>query len=696
MTVPVDRRNLFTMWTNPGYQSFFAQASHFNSEYALFAGTSHTIPIDDPAPTTAPAAPVTTHMREPQSTTHTIPFQQTDFEPIPSTAVQMDFDLPVDQTLPAEDPDIAIVQRKQHRLAVLHEKYGHLSFAILKLMAKAKLIPHELSTVDPPTCPGCAYYGKAHRTPWRRKGIKNRNRRTLKIATAPGHVISVDQLVSPTAGFVPTHRGRPSLMRYIGATVFVDHFSDFTYVHLMTVMDAAATVEAKQAFERVLRSHGVTALHFHADNGLFDTKLFKSAIDTANQTLSFCGVNAHHQNGKAENRIKIVTEGARTALLHASHRWPAAVNAALWPAALKNYVNLRNSLPTEYIPQQTVGKQIICAQYHSSPLSKLSGTEVEPNLDHFHPFVSPVYVLQNSLQSQHSHNKWTDRSRVGIFLGHFPNHASSVPLVLNTQTGLVSPQFHCIYDDAFVTSKRDAHFESQWQRKAKLQSHDLLRLGSRPNVSPTDATDAPRPPTLMPLTPATRFVVPWEYSGVPDSSEGDVAPDSSEGAAVELDPVPVDHTTTPTLIVPIPLPNRSPEPSTQSTTYTTRSGRSVTPNRFYFNNSHANTAYLDTFSPGVDNADDLMSLLQPDCEKETEPHPLALLATHVIALVSSASDPDTMTFTEAMQAPDRNEFIKAMHKELADHIGRKHWKIVPLKSTPHDSTHPRHGRARLY
>jgi hypothetical protein len=294
------------------------------------------------------------------------------------------------------------------------------------MMAKAGIIPLELSTVDLTTCPGCAY-GKAHRRPWRHKGVKNGHRNTLKVATAPGQVISVDQLVSPTAGFVPTHRGRPSLVRYIGATVFVDHFSDFTYVHLMTEMDAAATVAAKQAFERILHSHGVTARHYHADNGLFDTKLFKSSIEQANQTLSFCGVNAHHQNGKAENRIKLVTEGARTALLHASHRWPAAVNASLWPAALKNYVNLRNALPTKYIPEQRVKRRIIRAQYHSSPLSQLSGTEVEPNLDHFHPFGSPVYVLHNSLQSQQSHNKWTDRSRVGIFLSHSPEHASSVP-----------------------------------------------------------------------------------------------------------------------------------------------------------------------------------------------------------------------------------------------------------------------------
>ena len=112
-------------------------------------------------------------------------------------------------------------------------------------MARAGLIPKELANVDPPTCPGCAY-GKAHRKSWRTKGKQKR----IKPATRPGQVVSVDQLISPIAGFVPTHRGKPTLARYLGATVFVDHLSDFTYIHLMTEMNAEETVQAKLAFER--------------------------------------------------------------------------------------------------------------------------------------------------------------------------------------------------------------------------------------------------------------------------------------------------------------------------------------------------------------------------------------------------------------------------------------------------------------
>ncbi|MFN9981059.1 MAG: hypothetical protein ACK53Y_14125, partial [bacterium] len=47
---------------------------------------------------------------------------------------------------------------------------------------------------------------------------------------------------------------------------------------------------------------------------------------------------------------------------------------------------------------------------------------------------------------------WIDRTRIGINLGPSPRHASSVALILNLKTGLVSPQFHCQYDDLFEST----------------------------------------------------------------------------------------------------------------------------------------------------------------------------------------------------------------------------------------------------
>ena len=72
----------------------------------------------------------------------------------------------------------------------------------------------------------------------------------------------------------------------------------------------------------------------------------------------------------------------------------------LWPAAPKNYINLKNSLPSRFILGGKKGKLKLPEWYDRSPISRLSGTEVEANLYQFHPFGSPVYVLENSLQSQ--------------------------------------------------------------------------------------------------------------------------------------------------------------------------------------------------------------------------------------------------------------------------------------------------------
>ena len=133
------------------------------------------------------------------STPQVIPFQDSDFSPIKTKPVTSKFD-PVPVSLPTQDADVLAMQQKKTRLLMYHEKLGHLSFSVLRLLARAGIIPRDLALVDPPTCPGCAY-SKAHWLKWRHKGVKNRKQ--IKIATAPGQGVSMDQLISPTPGFCP-------------------------------------------------------------------------------------------------------------------------------------------------------------------------------------------------------------------------------------------------------------------------------------------------------------------------------------------------------------------------------------------------------------------------------------------------------------------------------------------------------------
>ena len=586
-----------------------------------------------------------------------IPYDNEDFSPIRSHPISHDFTST--SSSPTVDEEMDKVRQKQFRLLTIHERLGHISFSILKLMAKCGLIPRDLANVDPPKCPGCAY-SKAIRKPTRYKG--HRNKKPIRPATAPGQCVSVDQLISPTSGFVPTHRGKPTLQRYKGATIFVDHFSDFTYVHLMTDMNGESTVLAKQAFERLSRSYDVNILHYHCDNGLFDTKVFKQSIQESNQTISFCGVNAHHQNGKAERRIRDVTEGARASLLHAAHRWPKAIHPALWPCALKHYVNLRNNLPSTYLPGKKNGRKLLPSRYIDSPISKYSKFETDINLQHFHPFGSPVYVLHNKLQAQQSHNKWSDRSRVGIFLQHSPSHSTSVPLILNTSSGNVSPQFHCLYDDEFSTCKRDVKFNSIWQSKAKL---DKVSMNSDPLLFKTN-----NPSPIQPFTPSVHhhLQTPPSTSDLPSEFRHNWDQDTTTS---NLPSTNDDESTTPA----------DPDVSSESTSditsppiQTTRSGRTVKPpSRFSFQ------SYLSTFSPSPCRHSP-QQLLQPTIANYEEPHPMALVSEYILSFI--ATDPDTMTLKEAMQQPDKEQFLQAMKKELNDHITRQHWKVVPSNSIP--------------
>lgn len=72
-------------------------------------------------------------------------------------------------------------------------------------------------------------------------------------------------------------------------------------------------------------------------------------------------------------------------------------------------------------------------------------------------------------------------------------------------------------------------------------------------------------------------------------------------------------------------------------------------------------------------------------ENENEAHPLALVVSDLVGMVGNKQrDPDTMTMQEAMRQPDKNEFVKAMYKELHDHIERKHWKVVLRNSMAKD------------
>jgi hypothetical protein len=148
--------------------------------------------------------------------------------------------------------------------------------------------------------------------------------------------VSIDQLESPVLGFIAQIKGSPQKARYNSATIFIYHYSDATYVHLQKSTNAQETLEGKHAFACWASSHNVKVKHYHADNGRFAETVFMSEVARKGQTICFCGVNAHFQNGKPERRIRVLQDLARSQLLHAMHCWPIVIMTNLWPYAISN------------------------------------------------------------------------------------------------------------------------------------------------------------------------------------------------------------------------------------------------------------------------------------------------------------------------------------------------------------------------
>jgi hypothetical protein len=115
----------------------------------------------------------------------------------------------------------------------------------------------------------------------------------------------VDKLESPTPGFASQIKGWLTTKRYQAATVFVNHFSGLTFVYLQFSTNAEETVNAKKAAEAYAALQGVTIQDYHADNGQCAKTKWLEVIEAhrPQQTILFCGVGAHHQNGIAEKKI---------------------------------------------------------------------------------------------------------------------------------------------------------------------------------------------------------------------------------------------------------------------------------------------------------------------------------------------------------------------------------------------------------
>ena len=217
----------------------------------------------------------------------------------------------------------------QEEMLSHHNRLHHTPFSKLIVMAQQGEIPKRLASLKGrcPLCVACLF-GQAHKHLWRSKS-KQKHPICKPTNDTPGKRASMDQMVSAQPGLIPQMSGRLTNLRVMGATVFVDHYSDHVYIYLMKDLTLSETLMAKHAYERFLASLGIDSKAYHADNGCFADKGFWDDCLSSNQMITFCGVGSHHQNGIAEQKIKDITLGAWTLLLHAKRMLPEYISTIL-------------------------------------------------------------------------------------------------------------------------------------------------------------------------------------------------------------------------------------------------------------------------------------------------------------------------------------------------------------------------------
>jgi hypothetical protein len=219
---------------------------------------------------------------------------------------------------------------------------------------------------------------------------------------------------------------------YTCGTLFADHASGKIFNFCQLSNNAAKTITSKSCLDTLAINKTIKIKSFHTNSDFFALSAFKEDCTLKKQKLIFSGVGAHHQNGVAECNIKTVSQWACTSMLHAAHSWPEHANICLWPQAVDYTVWFFNHLPS--------------IKNGVSPNEIWSCTRFPTNgLNSAHVFGCPVYVLDPRLQDGHKIPKREPCARFGLFVGFLPLHLPLVPLVLNIQTGNISPQYHVIF-----------------------------------------------------------------------------------------------------------------------------------------------------------------------------------------------------------------------------------------------------------
>ena len=661
---------------------------------------------------------------------------QPDFSNIPTTP--LDYRNEVGHGLSLEEAQALARPRTlsplQQELMSWHHRLYHLPFRTIFRLADLGILPKRFLECrnKQPLCIACQF-GQAHRRPWRTKGKKSGSIRK-KEQVAPGDGVSIDQIISAQPGLIPQMAGFLTSQRLWGCTTFVDHVSDYVYVHLMRDITLDETLLAKSAWEKVMAQAGHMVKHYHADNGRFADNGFIDSINDSDQKITFCGVGAHHQNGIVENKNKILTQGARTLLLHGMRMWPQMVDEMFWPFAMKAVAERLNTLQID-----TLGR---------TPESILHGIDVEDiPVKSFHTLFCPVYVLDARLQNAGGAGppKWEPRSRIGVYLGHSPFHAGSVALVWNPTTGRVSPQFHVVFDDDFSTVpymeagtippnwKELVQYSSERATAEDVALADTWLNSSSQNVDGKDRMNDPfaivtdhhnrrKTETTVTTPPKPNQTTASEGdSSSPSQTEHSSEPAANSFATSGRKPSSAQHGSDRTGAITDTFGDSNPAIDTRSHDYqkeslmmphkqnpyenglrrsqrlqekrqaeTTRKRKAhvtfgtaaTTKVAFGLFSLFAMTSNLTMPKHRVNKDTTFTQHCMNRFHEVNELYDGTMNEVHQLMYSTDISSNECFTFTQAMKQDDKLSFVEAMEKEINDHESRSHWAVVHRDTLP--------------
>ena len=348
----------------------------------------------------------------------------------------------------------------------------------------------------------------------------------------------------------------------------------------------------------------------------------------------------------------------------------------LWPFALKAAQDRMNQLNVNLAG--------------TTPDMRFSGVAAKNlRLRDFHTFGCPCYILDSRLQTNPKGvPKWEPRARLGIYLGRSPAHAGNVALVLNPKTGLVSPQYHVVFDDDFTTVPhlRKGTVPSNWEK---------LVLGSRERS--TDEFIDLTKTWLQPTSDETADEILETRSNVNEGEEATRATQDSEGDTQlkrvrfsegdQLSPstqASEGDSDSNDLVMPqmVNLESSGLRRSPRLASGTKKNYNFFSGISKFFVLGALLTSTLAQPSVAFSHAQDSVNAAIHHCHIINANFDGSLNEIHHMVLAAGKSNNENYTFREMLKQDDAVEFIKAMQKESNDHSSRGHWEIVKRYEIP--------------